>query len=137
MLRGKFHIHAISRLMTGLFAVQLFAAGFCMMMPDVHAMPMATTSQQASMDHCATAVETVVQDSPAEQSACSHCNAPDQLLQPLQVSVDADLLFIAYVTLQLNEIPVTDPALELFVRPATGPPTSGSILYETTQRILI
>ncbi|NWF35429.1 hypothetical protein F3F93_01540 [Mariprofundus sp. KV] len=97
---------------------------------------MASSSQQMHADHCATTMD-MVQGSGSQQSACSHCNTPDQLLQNLHTSVDADLLFISYITLQLNEIPVPDPTLGVFARPTTGPPTSGTILYETTQRILI
>jgi len=139
----KLHTRGVSRLISGLFAVQLFAAGLCMMAPDAHAMPMATTfshtashSMDMSADHCATPqIET--QDAGTNQSACSHCNQPDELLQNIQSSVHGDLLFIAYIGLQQHDISAFQPALGLTSRVPTGPPKSSSLLYHTTQRIRI
>ena len=126
--------------MAGLFAVQLFAAGFCMMMPEAHAMPMAVATSSHSMDmsadHCATAAE-VSHDAGMDQSACSHCNQPDELLQISHTHVDVELLLLGYITLQLNAIAMAESLLTLESHPATGPPGSSTQLYQTTQRIRI
>ena len=143
MFMRKLHIRGVSRLISGLFAVQLFAAGLCMMAPDAHAMPIVATSSHTAShsmemvaDHCATPAAEA-QDAGSKQSACSHCNQPDELLQNVQSSVHGDLLFIAYIRQSLNEISVFHPALGLTSRVPTGPPKSSSLLYHTTQRIRI
>ena len=114
-----------------------------MMAPDVHAMPMAPASSHAashsmdmSADHCAIpALES--QDAGTDQSACSHCNQPDELLQNIQSSTNGDLQFIAYISLQQHDISFFQPALGLTSQVPTGPPKSSSLLYNTTQRIRI
>jgi len=125
--------------MAGLFAVQLFAAGFCMMMPEAHAMPMAAMASHnmdMSADHCATTAE-VTHDAGMDQSACAHCNQPDELLQISHANVDAELLLLGFISLQLNAIPMAEALLTLDSHPATGPPGSSTSLYQTTQRIRI
>ncbi|WP_232710253.1 hypothetical protein [Mariprofundus aestuarium] len=137
----KLHIRGVSRLISGLFAVQLFAAGLCMMVPATHAMPptsshTASHSMDMSADHCAPPVADAL-DAGTNQSACSHCNQPDELLQNVQSPVHGDMLFIAYIGHSLNDISVFQPALRLTSRVPTGPPKSSSLLYNTTQRIRI
>jgi len=132
------HIRMFARLMAGIFAVQLFAAGFCMMMPEEHAMPVATYSNKVdiSNDHCATAAE-ATHDAGMDQSACAHFNQPDELLQISHANVDVELLLLGYISLQLNTIPMAESLLTLNSHPATGPPGSSTPLYQTTQRIRI
>jgi hypothetical protein len=141
MLKRKLFRRALSRLISGLFAVQLIAAGFCLMMPQAHAMPMAQASHSmsASMaddNHCKQSMEAQMgQD--AEHSPCTHCDQLDSFLQnasaPIQLDIDmqADLLPVPTASDWISQ------SISLFSRTPTGPPRSSSLLYHISPRILI
>ncbi|MDX8405953.1 MAG: hypothetical protein R8K50_07370 [Mariprofundus sp.] len=140
MLRHKLNFRGISRLMAGLFALQIVLTGFCLLTPEAHAMPMPTMQSGAAhtgdMDgHCAKA-ESGRQASD-DSSSCYHCDQPDELSNVSPLS-------FAHVVLLLPGY-LTEPAVltwhdfsGLFtVRIPTGPPRSSTLLYTTSQRILI
>ena len=141
MLKYKLHRRALSRLVAGLFTVQLFAAGFCLMMPQAHAMPMvkAVHSMSDSMvnaEHCKQPMEAQVgQD--AEHSPYTHCDQLDSFLQnvsaPIQPDFDIhpDLLAAPEVSDWVSQ------TVSLFSRTPTGPPRSSSLLYRISPRILV
>ena len=141
MLKKKLVRRAVSRLISGLFAVQLIAAGFCLMMPQAHAMPMAQASHSMSdsmisAEHCKQTMETQV-DHGMEHSACSHCDQLDSFLQnasaPIQLDLDmqADLLPAPIASDWISQ------SITLFSRTPTGPPRSSSLLYHISPRILV
>ncbi|NWF38853.1 hypothetical protein F3F96_06860 [Mariprofundus sp. NF] len=137
-MNRKLHMRGISRLMVGLFAMQLFAAGFCLMIPQAHAMPMSMeVSHAAEMgaEHCAEPMQSA--DTDMQHTACNHCDQPDELWQNSKLSIDADNSFITLVYAELLSISVAQPALILTSLVPTGPPRSSSLIYTTTQRIRI
>lgn len=141
MLKRKLFRRALSRLISGLFAVQLIAAGFCLMMPQAHAMPMvkAAHSMSDSMtntEHCKQPMEAQMgQD--AEHSSCTHCDQPDSFLQNVSTPIQLDLEMQA----DLLPAPIASDwisqTVSLFSRTPTGPPRSSSLLYHISPRILV
>ncbi|MDQ6992406.1 MAG: hypothetical protein Q9M31_02955 [Mariprofundus sp.] len=140
MLRRKLNSRGLSRLMAGLFALQIVLTGFCLLTPEAHAMPMptvhSTSAHTGDVDgHCAKAENG--QHSSGHSDSCYHCDQPDQL------SNQAPLTF-AHVVLLLPVF-LIEPAVQtwhslsglLSVRTPTGPPRSSTLLYTTSQRILI
>lgn len=121
--------------MAGLFAMQLFAAGFCLMIPQAHAMPMAMgISYSADMvaEHCSEP-----KNDKMNHSACTHCNQPDELFQIYKVPVDSELTVIAVINVELQETNARNSTLTLTSLMPTGPPRSSSIIYTITKRIRI
>lgn len=139
MIGRKLYTRSISRLMVGLFAMQLFAAGFCLMVPQAHAMPMAMgISHSADMvaEHCAEPMNEKM-SSQMDHSACTHCDQPDELFQSYKAPIDSELTVIAFIKVELQEINVSNSALTLTSLIPTGPPRSSSLIYTTTKRIRI
>jgi hypothetical protein len=141
MLKRKLFRRALSRLISGLFAVQLIAAGFCLMMPQAHAMPMVQASHtmadsMISAEHCKQPMEAQMGQE-AEHSPCPHCDQLDSFLQnvsaPAQLDIDmqADLLPVPTASDWIS------PSISLFSRTPTGPPRSSSLLYHISLRILV
>jgi hypothetical protein len=141
MLKKKLFRRALSRLVSGLFAVQVIAAGFCLMMPQAHAMPMAQASHSMAdsminAEHCEQSMETQM-DHGMEHSACSHCDQPDSFLlnvsAPIQLDIDmqADLLPVPRASDWVSQ------SIAFFSRTPTGPPRSSSLLYHISPRILV
>jgi len=135
-LHRKLNLRGFSRLLVGLFAVQVLAAGFCLMAPETHAanaheMQMPLSSEMAS--HCDNGVKT---DSDHAESACAHCDQPDELVNKVSVfNIDVEL---PLSILTSNEARTPAPlSIDLSVRTPTGPPHSSSLLYQYSQRILI
>jgi len=139
MLSRKLHTRSISRLMAGLFAMQLFAAGFCLMTPQVHAMPMAMgISHSADMvaEHCSEPMNEKM-DAKMDHSACTHCDQPDELFQSVKTPIDSKIAVFALINVELQEISVDNSSLNLTSLIPTGPPRSSSLIYTTTKRIRI
>ena len=75
MLNFKRHLRGFSRLMIGLFAVQVLAAGFCLVTPEVHAAKAHAMDMQMPMSddmasHCESNVK--AESDHAGHSACAH-----------------------------------------------------------------
>jgi hypothetical protein len=141
MLKVKLHRRALSRLITGLFAVQLFAAGFCLMMPQAHAMPMvkAAHSMSDSMtdtEHCTQPMESQMSHD-AEHSSCTHCDQPDSFLQNASAPIQLDLEMQADLLPAPSALEWISQSVSLFSRTPTGPPRSSSLLYHISLRILV
>jgi len=148
MLKLGRHIRGFSRLMAGLFAVQVLAAGFCLLTPEIHAanaqpatMQMQASSGMADMaSHCKNDSATDPADgTPASNhhSSCAHCDQPDELIQskvsPFNIDFDLAVQPVAVLAIDLP----AQVTVDLAVRTPTGPPRSSSLIYTITQRIRI
>ena len=141
MLKYKLHRRALSRLFDGLFAVQLFAAGFCLMIPQAHAMPMlkaahSMSDSMADAEHCTQPMESQMSHD-AEHSSCTHCDQPDSFLQNASAPVQLDLEILPDLLAAPNIAEWTKQSISLFSRTPTGPPRSSSLLYHISPRILV
>jgi len=131
------HIRKLARLFAGAFAVQVIAAGACLMVPEAHAMPM--DGNAAVMAHCTDmemASDHAMPMQHGDKSACPHCNQPDSIT-PAHLAFDhlPAMVAILVAAPQLPVAEAADPAFTL--RTPTGPPRSASLIYQTTQRIRI
>jgi len=135
------HIRKLARLFAGVFAVQVIAAGACVMVPAVHAMPM--QAMTSVMSHCdgmamgkAMAHAMPMQHDHAGHSACPHCDQPDSMAVA-HLSIDHAPVVMAMLPVEtvLSAAALAEPALA--VRVPTGPPRSASLIFHTTQRIRI
>jgi hypothetical protein len=128
--------------MVGLFVVQFFAAGFCLMMPLAHAMPMAKVTHSMSdmtmdnAEHCTQAMGTQMSHGTGHFS-CTHCDHPDSFLQNVSAPVQPDLAMLPDLLAAPKASGWISQSISIFSRTPTGPPRTSSLLYQTTQRILI
>jgi len=141
MLKKKLHRRGLSRLFAGLFAVQLLAAGFCLMMPQAHAMPMAKAahSMSDSMDktgHCTPAGESQVNHGTGH-AACTHCDQPDSFLQHASAPIQPDLVILPDLPAAPGVADRIIQSIAIFSRTPTGPPRSSSLLYRISPRIRV
>jgi len=148
MFKFKRHKRSFSRLMIGLFAMQVLAAGLCLMAPESHAAKIhATNSHDMQMpasgpvsadmaSHCDSRAKAASDD--AEQnSACVHCDQPGELVQSKVSAFNVDVELPLSILLS-SEIDIHTPtSIDFSIRTPTGPPRSSSLLYQTSQRILI
>jgi hypothetical protein len=139
-IRGVFR--SMARLMAGLFAMQVLVGGFCLLTAEAHTMPQLMSMQTLAMDgNCAKAMhaEQSSHDQTSDHSdACYHCDQPAALSNASYASVVAVSLVLSDV-ISLPAAPLfSSEATGLFTaRTPTGPPRSSSLLYTTSQRILI
>jgi len=136
----KGHIRGVSRLMAGLFAVQLVLTGFCLLTADAHAMPMSPVSVQQSEDmtaHCAKSFLHDAQNSEDETSGCFHCDDSELFVKaaPVDIPSFSPVLALAVMMPEVALWTASD-SLPVSLMP-TGPPGSAALLYTTSQRILI
>jgi len=150
MLRHYLHIRGLSRLMSVLFAVQIMVGGFCLLTSEANAMPMsaqemhahcgmsADVSTQSVADGAAVGYFAVDQHAQDHNNNCYHCDQPDQLSSSNSASVVLMLLVLTD-DLSLPAAVAFDSSATglLSTRTPTGPPRSASLLYTTSQRILI
>jgi len=146
MLKLAQHVRSYCRLMIGLFALQFFAAGFCLIAPAAHAsdMPMAssmgsqTSSSQASLNFdsaCDQAAMGESKHADHEMAACAHCDLPNELVSNGVSNFNIDLPVVVLLTATIDlALPLTT---DLSVSPTTGPPQNAPRLFHTNQRILI
>ena len=127
--------------MIGLFAVQVLAAGFCLLTPDTHAANAHPADMQMPMSadmmtHCDNAAKTETNHA-SHDGACAHCDQPDELIQSKTstFNIDFDLPVLQVVSVA-TDLPAP-ASIDLAVRTPTGPPRSSSLIYTTTQRIRI
>jgi len=146
MLKLGRHIRGFSRLMTGLFAVQVLAAGFCLLTPQSHAanaqpatmqMQSSSSGMAGMASHCKNDSDSDHKPTSNQHSSCAHCDQPDELIQskvsPFNIDFDLPLQPVAVLAIELP-VQVT---VDLAVRTPTGPPRSSSLIYTTTQRIRV
>ncbi len=152
MLRHYLQTRGLSRLMSVLFAVQIVLGGFCLLTSQAHAMSQtasgqavhahcgmgADASEAASLDLSNAATAPLHQSSSDQVSNCYHCDQPDQLSGSTSISVDS-LAVVVFESMDVLSAPQFNmiAAGLLSVRTPTGPPNSSSLLYTTSQRILI
>jgi hypothetical protein len=141
MLRRKLHYRALSRLVAGLFAVQLLAAGFCLIMPQAHAMPIANAADSACdkmevAEHCTPSVQTGMSHD-AGDASCSLCDQPDLVMQSISVPAEIDLVMLLYSTAANDLFDWVIRSISLFSRTPDGPPKSSALLYLISPRIRV
>lgn len=130
-------LRTLSRLMAGLFAVQLLAAGLCLLTPSSH-MAMAQESMatmQGDMAQCSD--KAMSEHHGNHKGACAHCDQPDELLPNIAMDHQAD---VALPMLALVSMLADLPDLQQAQRPAkaaNAPPGQAAPLYQTTRRIRI
>jgi hypothetical protein len=140
MLNSKRHLRGFSRFMIGLFAVQVLAAGFCLVTPEVHAAKAHAMDMQMPMSddmasHCESNVK--AESDHAGHSACAHCDLPDELVTSKVSGFDMDFELPAQALVAAAIEFSASLSTDFSVRTPTGPPRSSSLLYTTTQRILV
>jgi len=146
MLKLGRYIRSYSRLMIGLFALQFFAAGFCLIAPAAYAsdMPMASSMQsqplssQSALNFDAVCDQTTMVESKHtdhEMMACAHCDLPDELISNGISNVNIDL---SAVLLNASVEVFALSRIDLSLSFSTGPPLVVSpLFYHTNQRILV
>jgi len=127
-----------SRLMAALFAMQVMVAGFCMITAEAQAMPYQDISHAMDMGaHCDKSDSTDEHHQDSSDS-CYHCDQPDE-------AVHSNIMSFMSVAMLLPGV-ISTPAHQQWLdvssgqclsRTPTGPPRSSSLLYSTSQRILI
>lgn len=142
MFMRKPSTRLLSRLVAGLFAVQIVVTGFCLLTSQAHAMPMSQTSATqapAAMGaSCAKSADmNEHHNDTSHNGGCFHCDEPDQFLKVSTADIaPAGLVFVALAVMpELASISV-QPSVVATLQP-TGPPRSSSLLITTTQRIRI
>lgn len=134
------HIRKIARLLAGVFAVQVIAAGACLMVPAAQAMPM--TGAVSVMEHCDNmdmAMDQAMGSAAGQHGhhpGCPHCDQPDSIAGS-HVSIDHTPLVLALLPADVDVAGVALAQPALTVRVPTGPPRSASLIFQTTQRIRI
>ena len=142
MLNRKMNLRGLSRLMIGLFAVQVLAAGFCLISPashsaNAHAADMQMPMSGDMLEHCEVAAK-AESGHGDHASACAHCNQPDELVQSKASTFNITLDLLPVMAVASIELNISAPAsIDLAVRTPTGPPRSSSLIYTTTKRIRI
>lgn len=146
MFMRKPSTRLLSRLVAGLFAVQIVVTGFCLLTSQAHAMPMSQMlGTQASASMMPAMGGSCVKSSDmkghhndtSHTGGCFHCDEPDQFLKVSTADIaPAGLVFVALAVMpELASISV-QPSVAATLQP-TGPPRSSSLLFSTTQRIRI
>jgi len=137
MLNHYLHIRGLSRLMAVLFAMQVLVGGFCLLTTQAHAMPQSLQTHEMSA-HCAKSVDADQQHSSDHAGTCYHCDQPDELSNSAFSSISAMALGFSEINILPAALFSMADASGLFTaRTPTGPPRSSTLLYTTTQRILI
>ncbi|MFC1536222.1 hypothetical protein ACFL48_00230 [Pseudomonadota bacterium] len=118
---------------TAIFALQLFAASFCISSATQAAETVATNHCHASVDS-ASSGHTGMQHSP--ESTCSHCAAPDDFSFSINdLNQAPGMQLLAYIEFKAV---YSEPESAAFnTERAQAPPNSSKTLYTTTQRIRI
>ncbi len=135
----KGHIRGVTRLIAGLFAVQLVLTGFCLLPSDAHAMPTAKMSVKQTdlmTKPCSKSVRHSV-PSGAQHSACFHCNGQNLFVKVAVVDLPTFTPMLSLVLVMARIEAWSESAGHTAELMPTGPPRSSSLLYATTQRILI
>jgi len=131
-----------SRLMAGLFAMQVIITGFCMITAEAHAMPQSAmhSSTMQSQDvgaHCAKA-DSASEHHKTHSGNCYHCDQPDELSNSgLASFATVAMLLPGVLGMQAPQQWHNVSSGLLAARTPTGPPRSSSLLFTTTQRIRI
>ncbi len=135
----KVTIRPLTRLIAGVFALQIIVAGFCLLPQEAHTMPISMPVSE----HCDSAEMSMTKTVQGhhqhdhQQSACAHCAQPDGIAQA-QIQPDDLLQSILVPVIAANDDLGTNIiSAVVAVRVPTGPPRSHSLLLTTTQRLRI
>ncbi len=147
MLTRIMHIRGLSRLMAGLFAMQIVVGGFCLLTAEAHEivpLAMAGTSDGDSPNsgidgHCGKSVDSGSQRHHESDHSgnCSHCDHPDELSSSVVSGLSLALVLADIIVLPSACEGERSASGLLSTRTPTGPPSSSTLLYTTTQRIRI
>ena len=138
MLNISRHIRRTSKLIVGLFALQILVTGFCLMTPQVHAaeINMASSTTVNMSSHCPSN-DSIAASEMQHDSACTHCEMPSELISSkitlADIHMDAPILLLLVATIQTDDTSVAIPPLQH----SDALPRSSSIIYHTSSRILI
>lgn len=139
MLRRKQHTRLLSRLLAGLFALQLIGS-FCLLTPAAHAMPVVHAMAESmpmgvTDEHCAQATG----HSERQAASCAHCLQPEVDLSAKhnQAPGQIGLALLPDFLTPDSTASVAGPAALLSSRTPTGPPRSSSLIYDITRRIRV
>ncbi|MDX8408232.1 MAG: hypothetical protein R8L58_07595 [Mariprofundaceae bacterium] len=127
---------SLSRLMAGLFAMQVVVAGFCLLTADAHAASHQMTAQQSAdmAEHCA---KSATHDAGHHSDSCFHCDDSDVFVKAASIDVPSFNPVLSVVA-SMPEAPAWITATVAVSRlMPTGPPRSASLLFSTTQRIRV
>ncbi|WP_196795099.1 hypothetical protein [Mariprofundus ferrooxydans] len=137
MLRHKLHFRGLSRLMAGLFAMQIIVTSVCMLSAQAHAMPASAMKHDAHVSYAASHCANTPSGHQASGHGCFHCDHPDEMSN----GSFSSLVHVAVLlpgSISAPEARVWGHVTEqLSSRIPTGPPRSSTLLYTTSQRIRI
>jgi len=137
MLMRKGHIRGTSRMLAGLFAMQMVLTGFCLLTADAHAMPAAQMSGMQADSMAAMCPKSDSHDKQHHSDNCFHCDDGDQFVKVGSVDIaPLSLVLVALSTLPEHHLEQSSTDSIVYYTP-TGPPGSASLLYTTTQRIRV
>ncbi|MDQ6976195.1 MAG: hypothetical protein Q9M22_06505 [Mariprofundaceae bacterium] len=126
------HLHGLSRLIVGLFAVQFFVGAFCLITPMAEASSLSLASElsiNCDKEHSLERGDT------DHGMGCSHCDLHDVFISSNASTFNIDLPLILLTAHNLDaSVP---QRVGLSVHPATAPPLNFPLLHHTNQRILI
>jgi len=114
-----------------LFVFQMVAVGFCALSASAHAASLVNSPLQSD---CSKGMSGPDQGQASDQ-ICSHCDMPDQAYQSIATPPDHTSVLIGLVF--LSGIDVAESTPFTFNKWILAPPRSSSLIYNTTQRILI
>jgi len=143
MLTRNVLMRGICRLMTVFFAVQIIVGSLCLLTTEAHAMPQSVQNMVlggncAKSTHANQGQYVQDQQTPDHSDACYHCDQPAQLSNANHASVvPVALVFTDVISLPVAPLLNSQTTGLFSSRTPTGPPRSSSLLYKTSQRILI
>lgn len=136
----------LSRLVAGLFAVQIVVTGFCLLSSHAHAMPMHQMSSSSLSHTMMTGMDGACGKSAhmdgehngtSHSGGCFHCDEPDQFVKAAPVDVTPVSVILACVALMQSDMNPGVSEMPVGVSLSTGPPRSSSLLFTTTRRIRV
>jgi len=146
MLLRKANTRRLSRLVAGLFAVQIVVTGFCLLTTQAHAMPMAQmdathmsdTQMGSTSGHCSESMLSKAQHAGTSHGdGCFHCDEPAQFVKAGNADTAPVSLVLTCLTMLPEPVGEGATDIKLIAFSPTGPPRSDSLLLSTTQRLRI
>jgi hypothetical protein len=144
MMLRRTHACRLSRLLVGVFAVQVLFTGFCLSVGPAHAMPMASMPGHVHVDlvgdmaeHCALGMQDMGHRSKGHAGGCFHCDEPGQYVQTAAVDLPPPGLMPAGIAILPEHVELSPVDVLPEVQDISGPPGSFSLILTTTRRIRV
>jgi len=135
------HARRLSRLLAGVFAVQVLFAGLCLSTGAAHAMPMSPHASVVLMgdmaEHCALGMHNMGQAAKGHMGGCFHCDEPGHYMQAGSVDLPPPGLVPVGITILPGPVELSPVDILPEVQASTGPPGSFSLILTTTRRIRV